>query len=541
MAYAILRVKKLKTAGAIRAVGQHNSRSRETPNANLAVPNRVLIQSRGAATPTTVVGGAGAERPAEAPFRDDALDAVQARIADAEARIRKNGVLACEVFMGASPEFFRPNGGNAGTWDEQRLDAWVPAAMEWIQREWGKPNVVSAVLHLDETTPHIQAVVVPIDPDTGRMNAARWLNGRKALSEMQDRYGEAMQEVGLQRGVRGSLAQHTEIREWYGHLRQPVTHVPEPAVQVPGMLVREQSREAFADRETERLMEYQRPAVAILETQARERHVAVTQRRETEATNRQLAETLKAERATRTAREAQLTQENTDLRAKQDDLRKQLDSFRRIPLAEAAAWFDPQELAEAGVRIGTDAHGRERIFGADGKVIGRNAVDLAKHVHGCPTAEEAVAWIEIRQGPIAADRAITSLVEPLRAAAQPIRDQMRNAQHPMWRRRYQWARQQASARRPKTWSAFQAIFGRMRFEVGRKKIPQGFQYQLQDHLCRIEMNPFDLVSFGAPPSGPNVLGNLIHEWEQQEQEARLHREQEEAAQVRRSMNRGARR
>jgi Plasmid recombination enzyme len=534
MAMAILRVKKLKTAGAIQKVGIHNSRSQKTLNASPSIPNRVLIPADGSEKTDYAKGAPGK-------IKNDNLDAVKSRIISSDANVRKNGVLACEIFLGASPEFFRPNGGAAGTFDPQQLNSWVPASMQWLRDEWGESNVVSAILHLDETTPHIHAIVVPIDPDTGRMNAARWLNGRQALSEMQDRYAETMETVGLERGVRGSAANHTDVRAWYGHLQQPLNPVPEPIVQVPGMLLSKQSREEYAARESERIKELQREPLAILESQARERHIAATRRRESEFTNRRLAKELEVERTNRKNHEAKLAQENEGLRTKQADMRKQLDSFRRIPLSEAASWFDREELVEAGVKIGTDAQGRERIFGADNKVIGRNAVDLAKHVHGCQTAEEAVAWIEIRQGEVAANTAIAGVAETLREDAQPIREQLRNSQNPMWARRYNWARKQACAQRPKTWSALQSLFGRMRFEVGRKLTPQGFQYNLLDHLCRTERNPFDLASYGAPASGPNVLGDLVREWEKQELDTRRQKEQEEAAQIRRFMNRGTRR
>lgn len=43
-----------------------------------------------------------------------------------------------------------------------KLDEWCKDNIEWLQDTFGKDNIVSAVLHLDEKTPHIHATVVPI-------------------------------------------------------------------------------------------------------------------------------------------------------------------------------------------------------------------------------------------------------------------------------------------------------------------------------------------------------------------------------------------
>ena len=49
----------------------------------------------------------------------------------------------------------------------------------------GRKNVVYAGIHQDETTPHMYAYVVPRDPESGRLNAKRWLGRAKALRDMQ--------------------------------------------------------------------------------------------------------------------------------------------------------------------------------------------------------------------------------------------------------------------------------------------------------------------------------------------------------------------
>ena len=43
-----------------------------------------------------------------------------------------------------------------------RLDEWCQDNIDWLRKTYGADNVVSAVLHMDETTPHLHITVVPI-------------------------------------------------------------------------------------------------------------------------------------------------------------------------------------------------------------------------------------------------------------------------------------------------------------------------------------------------------------------------------------------
>ena len=42
---------------------------------------------------------------------------------------------------------------------------------KWLEEKYGKNNVVSTTIHRDETTPHLVAYVVPLDEESGRLNA----------------------------------------------------------------------------------------------------------------------------------------------------------------------------------------------------------------------------------------------------------------------------------------------------------------------------------------------------------------------------------
>ena len=124
--------------------------------------------------------------------------------------------------------------------DEDRLDEWCDDNLQWLHRTFGKENTVSAVLHMDEHTPHIHATVVPIVTGERRKarkkqaegrrtyrkkaNAVRLcaddLMSRERLVAYHDSYAKAMAKYGLQRGVRGSEARHTTTAQYYRDLKR---------------------------------------------------------------------------------------------------------------------------------------------------------------------------------------------------------------------------------------------------------------------------------------------------------------------------------
>lgn len=95
----------------------------------------------------------------------------------------------------------------------EKANAWVRANYDFVCKEFGKENIVRFTLHLDEKTPHIHAVVVPLTDD-GRLSAKERFGNRNDLSDRQTRYADAMEQFGLKRGVVGSKAKHTS-EGWY--------------------------------------------------------------------------------------------------------------------------------------------------------------------------------------------------------------------------------------------------------------------------------------------------------------------------------------
>jgi len=367
-AYAVLRLAKLKTAGAIKALGRHNERTRATPNAD---PDRQGSNVR--------LAGSG-----------DWLADAQARLEAVEGRIRSNAVLGIEHVLTASPEWFERA-------SAAQVQAWVARSMDWLHTTYGTSNVVAAVFPDDERTPHLQALVVPVTAE-GRLSANAYIGGsRLRLVELQDSYARAVADLGLERGVRGSPAEHQAVRDWYAKLEQPLRAAAAVAraasVEAPPRMALHP--EAWAERQSARIAAVVAPVVDGAVTQAlhyefraarAEGNVQALSARVTrlEQDNARLAEERGALRAT-VARYEQAEVE----RARGGDLPTVLERL--------GAERDPADRHQwrlAGERINVTG---AKFYNHDQERGGGGAIDLVRHATGY-TFREAVAWLGAELG-----------------------------------------------------------------------------------------------------------------------------------------------
>ena len=196
--YAIARHSKLK-GGSVSSSCHHTFRTKETPNADRerTGENRVLF------------GDTRSLR-----------EKVDERIALSDARTRPDNVECVEYLFTASHDFFFDE---RDVLDEEKLERWIGLNMEFLHEECG-PDLIGAVLHMDETTPHIAAYRVPLKD--GKLNCKYFYGTRELNSKFQTRYAEKMKPLGLERGVMKSRAQHQDIKRFYGAINAPVKLQP---------------------------------------------------------------------------------------------------------------------------------------------------------------------------------------------------------------------------------------------------------------------------------------------------------------------------
>jgi len=105
---------------------------------------------------------------------------VQRRIEAAKCRVRKDSVRMVDTFFGATPEFIR-----ALPAEEQRQ--FFQHAYDFMKAKIGEENIVAAVVHMDEATPHMHLCFVPLTRDK-RLSAKEILGNRNDMRRWQDEY-----------------------------------------------------------------------------------------------------------------------------------------------------------------------------------------------------------------------------------------------------------------------------------------------------------------------------------------------------------------
>lgn len=112
-------------------------------------------------------------------------------------KLRKDAVFAEHYVISASPEFFKKYPG--------KLDEWVDEQISFLKAEFG-PNLTTAVLHVDEKTPHIEAFVTPIiankngDLELNRKQFNNARGGLNSFTKLQERHADHNKKFGLKRG-----------------------------------------------------------------------------------------------------------------------------------------------------------------------------------------------------------------------------------------------------------------------------------------------------------------------------------------------------
>ncbi len=196
MAFSICRIQKIKSWGALARSEAHTKREVYTPNANLQIKNLEVVGDY------------------------DNLDLVsKVKNKIGSQKYRSDAVLAVEMLLSASAEYFRPDAVHqGGSYDKQRLDDFVEAVVKWLDNSWGD-RIVKAELHLDEMTPHIHAYLVPLD-ERGKLNCKALFGTRGKMHQLQDSFASSVEHLGIVRGVKGSVATYAKVKKYYSAVNQ---------------------------------------------------------------------------------------------------------------------------------------------------------------------------------------------------------------------------------------------------------------------------------------------------------------------------------
>ena len=185
--YAILRFAKYK-GPEIGHIESHNERTKEKYASNPDVDTARSHLNFHLVTP-------------QRKYRAEA----EKQIAEAVCRTRSDSVRVVEALVTASPEFFK--GKKKG-----EIKAYFQEALDFMQKHQSKDTIISAVVHMDEKTPHMHLCFVPLTEDK-RLSAKEIVGNKKKLTWWQDEFWKHM--VGkypdLERGESASETGRTHI------------------------------------------------------------------------------------------------------------------------------------------------------------------------------------------------------------------------------------------------------------------------------------------------------------------------------------------
>ena len=185
--HAILRFAKYK-GPEISRIEAHNERTKETYASNPDVDTARSKQNFHLVTP-------------ERRYRAEA----ERQIAQAGCRTRSDSVRVVEVLFTASHDFFK--GKSKG-----EIRAFFEECMTFLAQRQDPATYLSAVVHMDEKTPHMHLSFVPLTAD-GRLSAKEIVGNRQKLTQWQDAFWEHMVQKypDLERGESASKTGRTHI------------------------------------------------------------------------------------------------------------------------------------------------------------------------------------------------------------------------------------------------------------------------------------------------------------------------------------------
>ena len=191
MAYAILRFAKHK-GGASKALSAHHERTKEIYASNPDIDKSRTVQNYHLIAPRWSYG-----------------QEIRHRISMAGCRVRKDSVKFVDTLVTVSPEFAKAH--------DAEMPEYFKRAFNFLKERVGEENIISAVVHMDEKTPHLHLCFVPLTKDN-RLSAKEILGNKKTMIQWQDDFYACMAErwPELERGTPAVETKRKHLTpQWY--------------------------------------------------------------------------------------------------------------------------------------------------------------------------------------------------------------------------------------------------------------------------------------------------------------------------------------
>lgn len=209
MSFAIFKVKPITTLQGLGAIGAHNNREKEAYQSN---PDIDLSKCADNITLVDCPNYHTKYMQIVAPYKKQHDEKQKIERETRKKSFSKmlddsNSVVADEMLFTSDPDFFEDK-------SKEEIITWAEKCMEFVYKDIGyiKEQILSATIHMDETTPHLHCVVVPLiqkydkrtKTEKFTINKKNYIKSNFYLSFLQDKYWERLVNAGydLDRGIK---------------------------------------------------------------------------------------------------------------------------------------------------------------------------------------------------------------------------------------------------------------------------------------------------------------------------------------------------
>lgn len=220
--YAIFRSEPIMTIPDLAQIGSHNKREKKAYQSNKDIKIE-LSKNNIELVPLNVKYVKGFDELTKE-YKKEHEERMKTERADRKKKYHEmlnssRNCVADELVMTASHNFFKDM-------SREQIKEWADTCMEFVYNDLGykKEQILHATVHLDEETPHIHCVVVPLvkkldnrtKTEIYTISKKQYIKDKLQLSRLQDMYHKRLTEKGydLERGIKNSDNQHIKIKEY---------------------------------------------------------------------------------------------------------------------------------------------------------------------------------------------------------------------------------------------------------------------------------------------------------------------------------------
>jgi hypothetical protein len=223
VSYSVFRIQGIKTTGDLVGISKHNkdriSHTNQDIDTSKSKDNIILIECNNYNSKFNDIVAPMKQEHTE---RMKTMRADRVKTFNQHINSSKNDIAFEMVFTSDNKFFDGLNRNDIKKWAEKSLD--------FVTKDLGieRRNILHAIVHMDEKTPHLHVVAVPLvktynkkqNKDVWSISRRQYINGKSQLSKAQDIYNQRMNESGyeLDRGEKGSSKEHTTKAQYIDKL-----------------------------------------------------------------------------------------------------------------------------------------------------------------------------------------------------------------------------------------------------------------------------------------------------------------------------------